>query len=806
MLHQEAGCRMHSLVILVWLTHWAATTTLAVVSADDAINSTNPHPHPHSNAHPTPSVGRLLVMTSVQDMEDENFKRFNRSIETYKLDLTVLRRRPRTADANADAGADADAESSSSQLALIRKALATYKSEPNLLLMIVDSQSSILNGNQKDIVERFAKFGPQSRVIFGADSICWPPDRELASKFSAASTAENGRSQITSRYLNAGAYIGYATALWDLFNEQEPLPADTSQTFFTRAYLNATLRDRLGLRVDHRAQLIQNLRDDERNLNLTLAFDDSAGDWRLENLAHSTEPVLVVLGSNSGRVQLNSLGNYLARAWTPNEGCRHCDRDKITLPKDDEDSLPTVLIGVFIEFATPFLEGFFENLVGLNYPKRKIHLLVHNSVAYHEPTVRKFLLEFGPKYAGQQVLPAQEPEWQARDAGLWACKRLNCDYYLALDAVARIELADTLRILIETNRTIVAPLLNRPTKLWSNFWGSITSDGFYARSQDYVDLVKREREGLWSAAHTMNAQLMSGRFISDNLSAAHNNNSNETEKAAVVALTYREQVAAGQTGETSKPPALVFASQLRAANVQQHLLNTHDFGHLVDPTSYNISLTNPDFYQLEDNVLDWERTYLHENYSRLLDEDEDERLEQPCQDVFWFPLVSELFCRQLIEIMERYGQWSGGTNDDPRIEGGYESVPTRDIHMKQVGLHEMWLAFLRDYVMPVQLKEYIGYEHDPPRADLAFVVRYHPAEQASLQPHHDSSTYTLNIALNSPGADYEGGGCRFQRYNCSVTQSRRGWALMHPGRLTHYHEGLPVTSGTRYIMVTFVDP
>lgn len=54
--------------------------------------------------------------------------------------------------------------------------------------------------------------------------------------------------------------------------------------------------------------------------------------------------------------------------------------------------------------------------------------------------------------------------------------------------------------------------------------------------------------------------------------------------------------------------------------------------------------------------------------------------------------------------------------------------------------------------------------------------------------------------------DYEGGGCRFIRYNCSVRDTKQGWLLMHPGRLTHYHEGLVVTNGTRYIMISFVDP
>lgn len=39
--------------------------------------------------------------------------------------------------------------------------------------------------------------------------------------------------------------------------------------------------------------------------------------------------------------------------------------------------------------------------------------------------------------------------------------------------------------------------------------------------------------------------------------------------------------------------------------------------------------------------------------------------------------------------------------------------------------------------------------------DLAFVVRYKPDEQPSLRPHHDASTFTVNIALNQVGLDYQ---------------------------------------------------
>ena len=46
---------------------------------------------------------------------------------------------------------------------------------------------------------------------------------------------------------------------------------------------------------------------------------------------------------------------------------------------------------------------------------------------------------------------------------------------------------------------------------------------------------------------------------------------------------------------------------------------------------------------------------------------------------------------------------------DARLEGGYENVPTRDIHMNQVGYEKEWLHFLDMYVRPLQEAAYTGY-------------------------------------------------------------------------------------------------
>ncbi|CAG9771224.1 unnamed protein product [Ceutorhynchus assimilis] len=249
---------------------------------------------------------------------------------------------------------------------------------------------------------------------------------------------------------------------------------------------------------------------------------------------------------------------------------------------------------------------------------------------------------------------------------------------------------------------------------------------------------------------------------------------------------------------------MAFCRNLRELNVFMYVSNRVDFGHLINADTYDVTRTEPDMYQIFENEQDWEEAYIRPDYPETFNPDK--KPLQPCPDVYWLPIVTKKFCKSLISMMESFGKWSSGRNEDERLQGGYEAVPTRDIHMNQVGWERHWLHFLQKYVRPLQEYIFTGYFHDPPNSLMNFVVRYRPDEQPSLRPHHDSSTYTINIALNEAGKDYQGGGCRFIRYNCSVTDTQMGWMLMHPGRLTHYHEGLRVTNGTRYIMISFVDP
>lgn len=50
------------------------------------------------------------------------------------------------------------------------------------------------------------------------------------------------------------------------------------------------------------------------------------------------------------------------------------------LPLQDE-ALPVVLVGVFIEQPTPFLSLFFQRLLRLHYPRKQLRLFIHNHVS-----------------------------------------------------------------------------------------------------------------------------------------------------------------------------------------------------------------------------------------------------------------------------------------------------------------------------------------------------------------------------------------------------------------------------------------
>uniref|UniRef100_A0A1A7W8Z6 procollagen-lysine 5-dioxygenase n=1 Tax=Iconisemion striatum TaxID=60296 RepID=A0A1A7W8Z6_9TELE len=705
------------------------------------------------------SPENLLVITAATE-ETDGFNRFMRTAREFNYTVKVL-----GLGEEWKGGDVARTVGGGQKVRWLKKELLKHSEKKELVIMFVDSYDVIFASGPEELLSKFLRLG--HRVVFSAEGFCWP-DQRLASKYPEVHSGK--------RYLNSGGFIGFAPDLSAMVQQWKYKDSDDDQLFYTRIYLDKTQRNKFNMSLDHRSRIFQNLNGaiDE----VVLKFERAK--VRVRNVAYDTLPV-VIHGNGPTKLQLNYLGNYVPSAWTYETGCGICDDDLLYFNNDEE--LPLVFVAVFIEHPTPFIEEFLERLTTLNYPKSRLRLFIHNNVVYHEHHIQRFWKHHKSLFPDAVLVGPEEnlQEDEARTMAIEACKKNpECDYYFSMDSDVALTNPDTLRILIEENRSVIAPMLSRHGKLWSNFWGALSPEGYYSRSEDYIEILQGKRVGLWNVPYITQVYLIKGSVLRSKLSQ--------------VSLFM----------DDGMDPDMVFCRSFRDQGVFMFVSNRDDFGRLVASSNFNTSRLYPDLWQIFDNPVDWREKYVHENYSKIF-EDETGVVDQPCPDVYWFPAFSDKMCDQLVETMEANGEWSGGSHKDERLAGGYENVPTVDIHMNQIGFEKEWLKFLKEYIVPVTEKLYPGY-YPKAHAIMNFVVRYRPDEQPSLRPHHDSSTFTINIALNRKGIDYEGGGCRFLRYNCKVESPRKGWSFMHPGRLTHYHEGLPTTRGTRYIMVSFVDP
>lgn len=701
---------------------------------------------------------KLLVVT-VATKETDGFRRFLTSAKHFNYTVKVLGRGQKWKGGDYMA-----APGGGQKVRLLKAALEKMKIQDKIILFI-DSYDVIFASGPKELLKKFQQ--ARHKVVFSSESLIWP-DRHLEDKHPHVREGN--------RFLGSGGFIGYLPNIKDMVANWTGEDNDSDQLFFTKIFIDPAKRKSINITLDGKCRLFQNLHGslDE----VVLKFED--GRVRARNLLYDTLPV-IIHGNGPTKLQINYLGNYIPNTWTFETGCTVCHQELRTLTALKESEYPLVVIGIFIQQPTPFVTVFFERLLKLQYPKNRLKLFIYNQEAHHESEVSSFLQGHGSLYQDVKFIGPEEAMDGAtsRNLGFDMCRKdKDCDYFFSLDIEVVLKNENTLKILIEQNLPIVAPMITRIGRLWSNFWGALSADGYYARSEDYVDIVQGRRVGVWNVPYVSNVYLVKGSLLRSELTDLDLFHSHILD------------------------PDMAYCHNVRSKGIFMYVSNMHTFGRILSTENYQMGHLHNDLWQIFENPTDWQERYIHENYTQIMKK---KLIETPCPDVYWFPIFSDVACNHLVEEMEHFGQWSGGGNQDNRIQGGYENVPTIDIHMNQINYEKEWHKFLLEYIAPITEKMYPGY-YTKAQFDLAFVVRYKPDEQPSLRPHHDASTFTINIALNQVGLDYQGGGCRFLRYDCSIQAPRKGWALMHPGRLTHYHEGLPTTAGVRYIAVSFVDP
>lgn len=280
---------------------------------------------------------------------------------------------------------------------LLRKALEPYKDSDRLVLF-TDSYDVMFLGGMKDILSRFLKF--DAGVLFGAEHYCWP-EASLREKYPLVL----GRG---ARFLNSGMFMGFAKDIYQVLNQLQIEDTDDDQLFYSRIYLDEELRDRLRLKLDHRAEIFQNLNGAEREVKLDFADDN--GEAYLRNVEYETSP-MVVHGNGPSKVILNGFGNYLAGSFVRGD-CKICGKNRKALPVSEQE-FPTVTVALFVERPIPFFDEFLDSILALEYPKQKIDLFIHNNAKFHEPAAEQMVEMFGADFHSVTLVRVDDSQNEA---------------------------------------------------------------------------------------------------------------------------------------------------------------------------------------------------------------------------------------------------------------------------------------------------------------------------------------------------------------------------------------------------------
>ena len=92
-------------------------------------------------------------------------------------------------------------------------------------------------------------------------------------------------------------------------------------------------------------------------------------------------------------------------------------------------------------------------------------------------------------------------------------------------------------------------MMSKPNKLWSNFWGALSENGYYARSPDYVDIVKYVRRGVWNVPYVSNVYLIRSDKIDE--IGVNPFYSNEYDQDMIFAINARKRVSITSSGGKS---------------------------------------------------------------------------------------------------------------------------------------------------------------------------------------------------------------------------------------------------------------
>ena len=160
-------------------------------------------------------------------------------------------------------------------------------------------------------------------------------------------------------------------------------------------------------------------------------------------------------------------------------------------------------------------------------------------------------------------------------------------------------------------------------------------------------------------------------------------------------------------------------------------------------------------------------------------------------EIYTWPMFTEEFCKFIIEEAEHQATWTVDRHDN---------YPTTDFLLKEIDLEDMYMRVLHEFGFRIAgwCWELSGNQWYKNMKAEVFMAKYTPEAQGHLNSHIDNSDYSITLALND---DFGEGGTFYHRQK-TLVKAPTGHQCLFP-MPTHKHSGRWISSGTRYIIVSF---
>lgn len=172
-----------------------------------------------------------------------------------------------------------------------------------------------------------------------------------------------------------------------------------------------------------------------------------------------------------------------------------------------------------------------------------------------------------------------------RQRALDSARKQWADYLFFVDCDNFLINPRTLRLLMEEKKTVIAPMIEvfGGKAAYSNFWGGMDEEGYYARSEKYFPMLQREEKGCFEVPMIHSTILI------------------DLRKTITDKLSYNPPLASYH-GE--QDDILVFAHSARTAGIMLNLLNKEVYGYMLKPANDNDTLEDMKIYFTHEK-LEW---------------------------------------------------------------------------------------------------------------------------------------------------------------------------------------------------------